>query len=249
MVTVGSTTPTREFVEAVSRLVTQIGEQPVATLLSPSRRVTIAMEAVRDARDEVYYRTKWEFRRAFMEVELVANQMWYELPTDYEEMASGVSLNRKEHTLPYLDYKNLMLQVPELRTFPPGSGVGDLVTAGKALAQTDNYGEPHAYTTLNGYIGLYLIPDATFVALEGTLFATYWKQAPSLISDNDDIGLPRHLWSPANLLALALLKKNIDKEWQGDKADGLAQLARQADGRGESEDTDVYHTSGINYNE
>ena len=250
MVTVGSSTPTREFIEAVSRILTQIGESPISTLLNnDSRRVIIAMEAVRDARDEVYYRTKWEFRRAFMEIELVTNQMWYELPEDYQEMSSDVSLNRKVKNLPYLNYGNLMLQIPELRSFPPGSGVGDLITAGQASAQTDNFGEPHNYTIVNGYIGLYLIPDEDFMDLEVKLFATYWKQAPSLLTDYDDLGLPRELWNAANLLALANLKKGLDMDWNGDKADGLSQLARQADGRGEARDYDVGYSDGMNYNE
>ena len=247
MVTVGSATPTREFVEAVSRIIAQVGENVISTLLNPTKRISMAMDAVRDARDEVYYRTKWDFRRGYLEVDLVANQMWYSLPSDYQEMASDISLNRKEPNLEFLNYDNLMSLYPELRMFPPGSAVGDIVTAGQAVAQTENFGTPEYYTTLNDYLGLIPIPNATFVALEDKLFALYWKQAPTLVSDNDDIGLPRNLWNAANLLALANLKRGMDlTDWQSDKADGLSQLRRQASGRKEVRDFDVGHRTSYN---
>jgi hypothetical protein len=120
MTVVGITQGDRTYLDAVNRLLAMIGESEVATLMTPSRRVANAMRGVEDARDEIYYRTLWDFRRGFMSVPLVASTMWYELPVDYQEMAQFMSRNSNIAVIPYLSFDNMIQRWPELRLFPPG---------------------------------------------------------------------------------------------------------------------------------
>lgn len=250
MTIVGSATSDREFVEAVARVLLTIGEAEVSTLLNPTRRVSVAMDAVRDARDHVYYHTKWKFRRKEAQIALVANQMWYDLPNDYEDIASGVRLNRQELPLQFLNHDNLILMYPDLRVFPPGSGVGDITTAGQAAAQTHNYGESKYFTVAQQYIGLVPIPNAAFVSLEHIVFYTYWAQAPMLVTDNDSLGIPRELWNAAHLIAVSNMKQALGFDgWENLLTVGATELRRQTNAVHESVDQSKYQHDYINYNE
>lgn len=251
MATVGGTTPTREFIDAVNRAIMAIGEDRIGTLIgSASKRVLKAMNAVIDARDEIYYHTKWEFRRGYIEIVLVEDQMWYEVPADCGEMATGLTKNVAEWPLTYLNYDNLVNRWPELRTFPPGSGVGNLTVAGQASAQTRTKGTPESFTIHNGYIGLVPIPDAEFVDDQYALYGTYWKNAPTLVSDYDDIGLPPELFVAHSSMALGYLKQALKyDDWESDYALGQKILRRQSSGLKMSVDKDVNQSDSLNYNE
>ena len=176
MVTIGTASTPRTFIQAVNRCLASIGESDTATLLNPTRRISMAMRHVNDARDEVFYRTLWEWRRGHLRINLVANTMWYVLPTDYQKMATGVSLNQKAGPLDFISYETLINMYPDLRAFPPGTGVSDLTTVSQLALQTENYGASLSYCIVDGYIGLVPIPDAEFVAQEISLYASYWKQ-------------------------------------------------------------------------
>lgn len=250
MTVVGSTSGERTYLDAVNRLLAMIGESEVGTLGSPTRRINNAMRGVSDARDEIYYRKLWEFRRGYMEVPLVASTMWYELPTDYCEMAQFMSRNTNTAVIPFVSFDRMCNMYPEIRLFPPGSGVGSTASAAQAAGQTANFGTSAYYTIWNGYLGLFPVPDADFVALEKTLYGTYWKQATALVSDNDIIDLPRNLWLAHHSLALASFKKYMEyPDWQADKADGMRLLSEQASNAGEQQDMDIYHESNFDYNE
>ena len=241
----------RTFLDAVTRIISMIGEAEVATLGNPSKRVRIAMRCVQDARDEIYYRTLWEFRRGFFRVELAANTMWYPLPDDYHKMASDLSRNTSgEAGLNFITYDQLVSNYPDLRSYPPGSGVTDLDTARQLSVQSLSFGDPEHYVIVDQYIGLYVIPDSDFVTLEGYLYAAYWKQAGLLRSDNDSIMLPQHLWSTCHYLALAQLKKALEyADWEADYSIGSRQLSKASSDKKEPEDMAIYSTMNFNYNE
>ena len=63
MVVVQETGADRTYLHAVTRLLSMVGESEVSTLVDPSSRVVKAMRCVHDARDEVFYRALWEWRR------------------------------------------------------------------------------------------------------------------------------------------------------------------------------------------
>ena len=250
MAIVGYGTVERTYIQAVNRVVKATGKSEAATLLGASRQVSIAMSAVEDARDRVYYRTKWEFRRGFFEVALAQYQVWYELPADFQKLASPISMNRNTGMITYMRYEDMLLNWPDLRLFPPGSGVGGIESVTQAAAQTHNFGESTTCTTLNGYLGLMPMPDSTFVDLEGILYATYWKQAPALTQDYDDIGLPRELWECAHLIALGLFKIALEyADGPADEAKGMALLRKESGESKDPQDDNVYDLPSINYNE
>lgn len=240
----------RTFLQATTKLIREIGEQPISTLLQPTVRIKNAMSAVEDARDEVFYRTMWKWRRAMFRVELVASQMWYELPEDYHKLASQISRNNRDEQIKYLDYGDLLALYPEMRGFPPGSGVSTIPTVSQFIAQAENFGTPRFCTDWNGYIGFMPVPDAEFVALEGFIYGHYWKEAPALTADNDDIGLPRELWEAHNHLALSRLKKVLEySDWADDRQVGLRMLSERASGKGDPMDSDTEYKNTVNYNE
>ena len=188
MVVVGQSSVERTFLQAVNRIIRKIGENEISTVVNnQSKRINIAMAAVEDARDEVYYHTNWDFKRGFFDITLAEDQMWYALPDDHEGMGTPISLNRKASPIFYKAYEDLMDMYPDLRSFPPGSGIGGINSATQLAAQTLNFGEPDYYTTWGGYAGLMPIPNEAFVTLEVKLYSSYWKHATVLSNDLDDI--------------------------------------------------------------
>ena len=240
----------RTFIQSVNNIITAIGEAAAATLINPSRRVEIAMRGVIKARDRVYYKSAWEFRRGHFRIELENDQMWYELPSDYHKMKTGISRNTQAQTLNMFTYEQLMEQNPDLRAFPPGSAVSDLVTILQLASQDHNFGAPELYVIVDQYIGLYPIPDEDFVTLEGSLYSTYTKHAPLLASDNDDVGLPRNLWGCMDLLASSYLKRALEfTDWVADQQMGEDELSQESSGRKEYKDNTNEFDPLINYNE
>ncbi len=250
MPVVGTSGVQRTFAQSVDRIIRDIGESGIATLLSPSQRVSTAMRAVEDARDEVYYKTMWKFRRGMFAIDLVASTMWYELPTDFHKLATFISRNTVDAKIWFKTYDDIMLEFPNLRMFPPGTGVQSIASALQAVDQTNTIGTPAYCTDYMGYLGLFPMPDAAFVTLEGRLYAHYWKHAPELVSDNDDIGLPRELWSAHHHLALSKLKKAVEySDWEADRALGQRELFLASSSQGDPMDANVNQNGGINYNE
>jgi len=240
----------RTYIQAVNKILKATGKGEAVTLSGASRHVSIAMSAVEDARDRVYYRTKWDFRRGFFSIDLAEYQVWYELPVDYQKLASPISLNRVTGMITYMKYEDMLLNWPDLRMFPPGSGVGGAESVVQALAQTHNIGESNTCTSLNGYLGLMPMPNQDFVDLEGTIYATYWKQAPVMRNDSDDISLPRELWECAHLVALGLFKSALEyADGPQDEAKGMALLRKESGESKDPQDDNVYHEQSINYNE
>ena len=252
MVVVGAGNPERTFLQAVNRALDAIGENNVGGLANPTDRMNKAMRAVQDARDDIFYKKKWEWRREHLQINIVALQMWYELPADYHDMASHVSMNRTDKVIGFVRYDDMMLKYPNLRSFPPGAGVGGLESLTQLTAQTESFGVPTEYTVWQrDYIGLMPIPDADFITAEGSnLYAHYWRQASTLTVDNDDIGLDRELWGCHDLLAAAYMKKKTGyADWVDDKADGLRILNERASNQGNDQDLHIYDDPLINYND
>lgn len=248
MVVVGASPGGRTYIEAVNRIIGDIGESLVGTLLSPSQRVMAAMRAVEDARDECYYRTMWKFRRGMFAIDLVALQMWYELPADYHKLATFISRNTTDGQIWFKTYDELLLLYPNMRIFVPGAGVP--VSPSQAASQTNTIGTPVCCTDHAGYLGLMPVPDSAFVALEGRLYAHYWKHAAGLVGEMDDIGLPRELWQAHHHLALSKLKKVVEyADWEADRNIGMRQLYEAASAHGDPMDSNINDTQGINYNE
>ncbi|MBM4132062.1 hypothetical protein FJ250_13735 [bacterium] len=198
----------------------------------------------------MYYKTMWKFRRGMFYVVLEANTMWYELPEDFHKLATFISRNTTDAMITFKTYDDLMLEFPNLRMFPPGTGVASIPSTLQAASQTNTIGTPDYCTDYLGYLGLCPMPDAAFVTLEGRLYAQYWKHAPALVSDYDDIGLPRELWSAHHHLALSRLKKAVEYgDWEADRAVGQRELFLASASQGDPMNANVNQADSINYNE
>jgi len=242
----------RTFIQTVNIAINGIGEAEVATLADPTSRVTTAMRGVIKARDRIFYKSMWEFRRGHLRIDLIESQMWYELPVDYHKMLTGLSLNSEAPALTMFTYEQLIEQFSDLRAFPPGSAVSDMATAGQIAGQLEsaNFGTPKYYIVTDQYLGLFPIPDEDFVDTEGQLYSTYSKHAPVLSSDHDDVGLSRNLWGAMDLLTASYLKKALEyNDWASDKQIGELELSEEAAGRKEYKDTTNEFDPIVNYNE
>lgn len=250
VVGVGGTGQT--YLEAVNGLLMSTGKGKLISLVSPSRHTELAMKAVTHGRDVIFYKKLWQWRREHLAIDLVAGQMWYELPVDYHKMASPLSLNRPDKMVAFVNYDDMLIRWPFLRSFPPGSGVADVTSAIQLSNQTDTYGTPDTYTIWHqDYLGLMRIPDADFVEEEDArIFGHYWKQAPILTSDNDQLGIPREMMGAHELLSSSHYKKALEfGDWASEKSEGLQLLAERTGDYREDEETNVYHNPQINYNE
>jgi len=250
MVVVGPGATERTFLQAVNKIIPKIGESQIATLLNPTKRILQAMDAVQEAQRDIFYHKNWPWRRGFFEIELVTNQMWYDAPGDYHKLASAISRNSTENPIGYIDYENMLAKWPNIRSFPPGSGVGGASSVFQLANQTENFGTPTVVTHMNGYFGFMLIPDSEFVELEGLLYGTYWKQAGTLGYDYDYLDLPPDLWHAHQKISQAILKQTMEfGDWEADRLIGERDLKRQANEGREPQDNNVLHIPDINYNE
>lgn len=251
MTVVQQTPGTRTYLEAVKRIVAACGQNEPATLSSPSLTVRRAMRAVEDARDQIYYKARWKFRRDFFPVDLVANQMWYELPEDFDDFASGISVNDVTPPLAFIEWERLLQEYPWLRSYPPGAGIMDLTLVLQLSAQDQAFGIPSVYTQWGlDYVGLMRIPDADYVDAQVKLVGSYWRSPASLVSDSDSIDLSRDLWKCHTMLAQASLKEALEfKDWRDDEALGQQFLRDAVAGSRSHQDRDDTMTMAINYNE
>jgi len=253
-ITVPTSSYSLTFCEAVDQLLLFIGEEAAGTLVNPSRRTMQAMTSVREARNEVWYEARWPWRRGYLRVNLVDGQMWYELPEDFGGFNTGLSKLADEDPLPYITYERLIEKYPNIRAFPPGETVVDLSTVGQLAGQVSdgvNYGEPICYTDMSGYIGLMPIPDAPFVADEPALYCTFWRNAPPLTADEDDLAVPAEILGTVMTIAQGRLKIAVEfADGPMDQAKGANDLRKRKSADAvKTEDGDIYFRPSINHNE
>lgn len=252
MTVVGISTVEKTFLQAVNEVLVEIGDNQTSTLLNASdKRIVQAMQAVRHAYQMVFHKTKWEFKRAWQKIELIEDQMWYETADDYNEASVGPSQNLLEPTLTYKKYEDMLAMYPDLRAFPPGSGVIDSESNAQLANQAHNFGNPEYFTITHGYIGLMPIPDGDYVDQEGNLYVAYWKNATQLTSDNDIIDFPQELWLVHHNLATGRLKKILMMDdWAADYQDGIKGLRDMSSSKEEPLQENIYYNTGVfDYNE
>ena len=62
MAIVGPSGTERTYLKAVNRALNNIGKGKVISIASPSKHTEIAMRAVEDARDDIFYKKMWQWR-------------------------------------------------------------------------------------------------------------------------------------------------------------------------------------------
>lgn len=241
----------RTFLQSVQRAIRSIGEAAPSTLANPTPRIRMAMQAVEDARDEVFYRAMWDFREKFKVVTFTANEPWYALDDDFHDFLTDPSFGVLGYGPPeFRPWRKVLEAFPDMRSAPPGSGGADLTTASQLSANTYLFGQPSIYTRYDRYIGFFAIPDAAFVAICPNAVFTYKSHAPYLESDEDTLGLPRNLWQAHQLLADAITKKAAGfDDWKADEPLGRMKLNAEVAKSGCPTELDLNPGHTINYSE
>lgn len=241
----------RTLLQAVQRAIRSIGEAAPSTVVNPTPRIRMAMQAAEDARDEVFYAAMWDFREKFKIVTFVANQAWYELDEDFHDFLTDPSFGVLGYGPPeFRPWRKVLEVFPDMRSAPPGSGGADLTTVSQLAANTYLFGQPSIYTRYDRYVGFFAIPDATFIATCPNAVFTYKAHAPVLESDNDTLGLPRNLWTAHQLLTDARVKKAAEfADWKDDEMIGRSKLRSEVAKSGCPTELDMNPGHLINYSE
>lgn len=210
-ISVEITTEPRTFLDAVTKVLTGTGNPEPGTLAGAARHVLRAMEACRDALEEVWYAAEWNWRIGFFRMELAENKMWYDLPDDFSAIIDPVPLFDGLAALTVIDYQELVKLYPKLRFYPNDSGVIDLSLTVQAATLTDYIGSPTRYVIVGDNIGLFKLPDADFVTANTPIIPGYLKTAPQLEADSDQLQIPNALYRAHHKLSLGFYKQYAEQ--------------------------------------
>lgn len=197
----------RTFREAVSILLQSAGMPQPATLAGANKNVAAAMSCVNRAAEIIWSWTDWPWKLRFHKINLVANQVWYELPTDFDE-AVGPPLG-PQGALPiqWIEYRKLIESVPGFRFTPEFMGLPLLTEQAEAQ---HFQGAPQWYTIVPSYVGFYPMPNAEFVGEIPSLVQTYMPTFVVMFGDGDFLPLPRQLYTAHHFLSLGLFKQGLE---------------------------------------
>ena len=239
----------RTFLQAVQRLLLAVGDSVgIGTLASPHSRTMKAMQAANDALEACYMAARWPWRVVHYEITLVAQQMWYTLPTDFALAHSGPRRNAVMLELPFVPLAELYELHPEIRAVPPGTSVSTTTVIEHAGASY--FGMPAGYTIAGGSVGLFPVPDADAVSEAPTWLMTYYKLPAEMVGDSDVLDLPKYLWMAHHRIALGLLQQSLEfADGQATYFEGMNQLRNQIAMQGLMDTRNEYTVGGLNYNE
>ncbi len=217
MVVVGTTSQARTFLAAVQKVLLETGNPDPGTLTGAPRHVMRAMEAVRDALEEVWYAAEWTWRINHFRIELVENKMWYPLPDDFGSILGPISIFGEDELCKPYAYEKLLEEYPQLRAFPEESAVADTTTDTQLLTLTDYFGTPTRFVIAGEEMGLFKIPDADCVADVISVAPAYYRGSPDLVGDTDQLMIGRAIYRAHHKIALGLFKQYAEmSDWKED---------------------------------
>lgn len=217
----------RTLLGCVNRILTGVGEPEVGTISGQAGTVLKAIHAVNDAVEDIYTRGPWPFRIEWMAQTLTAGYMWYDLPDNFEQMATDFPLYLGVSELKYMEFTELLRRRPDFRHFPNSAPI-DLSVLAQQSQMTTHVGEPQVYTLLGSQIGFFPIPNADYASQQSMLLAAYYKLPAAMVADGDLLDLPKNLWGAHYYLSLALLKQHYEsRDFQADEARAERMIARQ----------------------
>ena len=209
MVVVVETIEPRTFYTAVRRVMEGCGMIDPGSLADPTADVRMAMEAVQDALNEVWYKHTWEWRRKMWLIEISQGVMWYDLPADWEEAGAKIGMRKIAAPLDFMPWEKLLDARPYIRSVPVEYGGVAMTTQ----ASTDgDPGTPQVWTMFGDYLGIYNPPDEDFMTNYGSDFiATYFRALIEPYDGTDLLGIPVSLYPAHHGIALGLFKQS--KQW------------------------------------
>lgn len=243
-IVVEETVEERTFLAAVQKVMKQCGLSDPGTVVSPDANTSRAMEAVVDALREIWFFAAWDFKNTWMKVQMEADLMWYELPTNWGEPAvDHLGENRTLYPLKYTPYETLVDRYPYVRNIPaPYVGLTLATQMAADAARDDYHGAPRQWTIWGGYLGLFPIPTAEYIAGDGGyLVGTYRKAFTEPVADADSIYISGDLYHVQHSLALGLFKEMM--EW--DDAYATLGRARGQLARAAAANARQYRTEGV----
>jgi len=218
----------RAFLDCVNNVLRSTGNRVVATLDSADTVTTRAMRGVDEAYREIYGRRKWQFRCGWWPLAPIASTMWYALRGDFSEPFEEQVINFPGATQPlvFRSYDALCREVADVIHYPPTADQG-VAAAALATAEVDHFGAPTIYTIHAGFLGLWPIPNATWVAAAPEVMIPYLKGPIPLENDGDTLELSVALWNVLDSLAVAYFKQAMDyKDFRYDEQRGENRLGR-----------------------
>lgn len=224
---VSQTTEPRTLLTAVQRVLTANGQPAPATVDTVSPTTEKAVQAVNDAQDEIYAHALWSWRFKWLVLDIVGEQMWYLLPDDFGEMAADIPFKGATSQIDGISYQELCDRYPDLRHYPPDSGV-DLSVFVDGLSSTEYLGTPKYYSVWAGHLALVPRPDDEYVEDQvGQIVGGYYRVAQELYADSDIIDMPKPMWRIHHNLANAYYKQYMEySDWQATEQRALSQLQR-----------------------
>ena len=208
-VSVQSTVEPRTFSNVVDRLMAACGDTRPGTVVGPSDRAKLAMEAANEAVDRVYNKARWLFRFKWARIDLVEDTMWYDLPDDFDQPATNISSYSEEVTIKYLEWSQLLEKYPKLRAFD-STFASDAIAIGQQALLTEYFGTPTLFTLTSESVGLFKIPNEAFVDANTYLYWSYYRNPVEMVADNDVLDLPKQFWLAHFYIALGKYKQNLE---------------------------------------
>ena len=214
----------RTYLEAVQYICQMSGVNPPDTLDSPDRNTIRAMLAVKQALNTVWYKhARWPWRWRWSIIEMLADQMWYELPAAFNNAGCTVGVHKTVGSLTYKPYEWLVEQCPFIRSLPPEFGDEDT----EAEVIDANYsGVPNYWTIQGGYLGLWYPPSQDFIdATAVKLIVGHYTNLIDPVAGSDELGLPMDILPAHENIALGIFGRYREwPDWKVTMEIGYSQL-------------------------
>lgn len=213
----------RTLLEAVQNACSMGGVNEPATLVSPNRNTARAILAAKEALNRIWYATRWDWRWRWAVHNLVAGQMWYELPADYHAAGSTIGMHKAARGLTFKPYEWLLDTYPMIRALPPAFGDSQLVDEDIAA---DYSGNPMFWTNKGGYLGLWYPPSQDFIdATSSKIIAGYYANLIQPEGDGDELGIPVELYPAHENIMLGIFFHYREwPDWRITEDAGMAML-------------------------
>jgi hypothetical protein len=167
------------------------------------------MEAVKVALNEIWYKTKWDWRYKWWSIDVENNVMWYEPPDDFEVSGAHFGVKDRTFDITFMTWEKLTRKWPYIRHVPVEHG--DITSVTEA-AQADYQGAPYYWTIKGGYVGFWPVPDTDFItATSARIIGGYYADITMPYEDSDELGIPMPLYPAHEFMTSAYFKQAM--EW------------------------------------
>lgn len=214
----------RTLLSSVQDICGMSGISRPATIVSPDRNTVQAILACQQALNTIWYKTRWDWRFVWWRLEMVADQMWYDVPLDFDAAGSVFGVHRSSSPIGFLPWEEMIENFPAIRNLPPA-----FATVDTDLEAVDSAcsGMTEHWTIKGGYVGLWQPPSAGFIEQSSpSLVGGYYRKLLMPYGEGDEIEIPMDLYPAHDNLALGIFKQYKEHpDWKVTKQAGEQMLA------------------------